>query len=136
MTHTRQTSEAERMSDTQLKYLFDYTKFHIGMYTTLTGAVLAFLKFNPKFIAGGEPWLRVCLIVTLFSFLGAGACGGAIASNIPDCKHNEDFATKELTALGIKHLKYPILAHREHGLFWFGILVAAVSIALSVLWPR
>jgi hypothetical protein len=137
MSVRHETGEKERMSEGQLKFLFDYTKFHIGMYTTLIGAVIAFLKFTPGFTPGGEPWwLRLCLVVTLFCFLGAGACGGAIASNIPDCLPSEDFSTKELTALGIKPLKYPILAHYEHGFFWTGILFAAVSIALSVLSPR
>jgi hypothetical protein len=78
-------SEKEKVSESQLKFLFDYTKFHIGMYTTLMGAVVAFLKFNAKFTAAGEPWwLRLCLVITLLCFLGAGVCGGAIASNIPD----------------------------------------------------
>jgi hypothetical protein len=105
------------------------------MCTTLTGAVLALLKLNPTFLAGGAHWLRWCLLITLLCFLGAGACGGAIASNIPDCKPSEDFATKELQALWTKGLKYPKLACGEHSLFWFGILVAVASIAVSALMP-
>jgi hypothetical protein len=136
MNAVSETVKKETMSDRQLKFLFDYTKFHIGLYTTLMGAVVAFLKFTHGLSEGEQPWwLRLCLVVTLFCFLGAGACGGAIASNIPDCKRSEDFATKDLTALGIRHLKYPRLAHWEHAFFWTGILVAATSIAFSVLWP-
>lgn len=44
----------QKMTEKQLKYSFAYTKFHIGMYTTSIGAVIAFLKFNPKLVAGGE----------------------------------------------------------------------------------
>jgi hypothetical protein len=100
------------------------------MYTTLTSALLAILKFNQP----SAHWLRVCLAFTLIFFLCAGACGGAIASNIPNFATFEEFDGKELEVFGIRSLKYRSWAHLEHGLFWIGILIAAVSIGISVFW--
>jgi hypothetical protein len=116
------------MNDSQLKNLFDYTKFHIGMYTTLTSALLAVLRFNQS----SAQWLRICIVISLFCFLVAGACGGAIASNIPNFKTFADFEKDGLEVFGIRSLKYRNWAHFEHGFFWIGIVIAVVSIAISV----
>jgi hypothetical protein len=43
--------EEGQMMDEQLKSVYDYTKFHIGLYTTLITAVIAFRKF----VLGAEP---------------------------------------------------------------------------------
>jgi hypothetical protein len=110
-------------ADPQLKMLFDYTIFHIGLYTTLVTALFALLTF-------GHEHKRVKLSLsplkwTVGFFLLAGAAGGAIASNIP---HYRDFATYSsagLTAFGFIPLpSYSWLEHIEHAAFWFGIFFA------------
>ena len=63
----------------QIKLLFDYTKFHIGLYTTLAGALVAAL--GSSFAEDVISWalgLGILLIAL------AGLCGGVVASSLPD----------------------------------------------------
>src|SRR5947209_14009409 len=64
----------------QLRLLFDYTKFHIGLYTTVAtifGGLIAAsdkgpFKFHPKLLFASV----ACICI-------AGIAGGTIASSIP-----------------------------------------------------
>src|SRR5262249_26092041 len=75
-------SEAEIQLE-QLKLLFDYTKFHIGLYTTLTAAYIALItsEYGKKFLVPN----RVFVWSAVVMFLVAGLAGGIIASN--SCPH-------------------------------------------------
>ena len=67
--------------DEQLKHLFDYTKFHMGMYTTLITAVIGVFA-NENLKTGylkHLPYIKISIVL----FLVAGAAGGLIASSIP-----------------------------------------------------
>src|SRR5437868_2643545 len=64
----------------RLKLLFDYTKFHIGLYATLAAALITLL--NGDFLGTFRPekhlmWAAIILIAA------AGLAGGVIASTIP-----------------------------------------------------
>jgi hypothetical protein len=116
-------------ADPQLRMLFDYTIFHIGLYTSLVSAVFALTTFGDKHPRiKKRAWL---LKVTVISFLLAGAAGGAIASNIPEYKTFDCYSSAGLTVfryLGPFH--YSVLAHIEHGAFWVGILFAVTGFLL------
>ncbi len=67
--------------ETQLKFLMDYTLFHIGAYITLSTLLVALLGlegFKQRAMT-----MRRYLMLTLVFFVAAGACGGVVASNIP-----------------------------------------------------
>ena len=65
----------------QLSNLMTYTVFHLGAYITLGAAVIAAGAITNV----DHPALRFSLICMLI----AGACGGVIASNIPEYKTSE-----------------------------------------------
>src|SRR5262249_16003012 len=66
---------------TQLKFLMDYTLFHIGAYITLSKLLVTVLGLEGfKQRAMG---MKYYLFLTLVCFVLAGICGGIVASNIP-----------------------------------------------------
>jgi hypothetical protein len=101
----------------------DYTKFHIGMYTTIFSALVAFLQYkDPVF------WVRGCLGFAIVCFMTAGAAGGVIGSNIPNYESMDDFKKADIGPWGLSWLnarmKYENWAHLEHAAFWLGAVVA------------
>jgi hypothetical protein len=118
------------MEDQRLKTLFNYTKFHIGLYATLiTGlfGVIAYanehkdLKVPAHFLTYAK-----CVAVLI---LVAGAAGGAIASNIADYIDYESFSKASLNVFGVRarFLNYRVFAHIEHAAFWSAVLLSAYT---------
>lgn len=64
--------------DKQLSRLYDYTKFHIGLYLTLATGILAALKYKTT------KNTDIDFAFPLGLLLIAGMCGGIVASNIPN----------------------------------------------------
>ena len=120
-----QTKELE-----QLKLLFDYTKFHIGLYITLAGAYIALMSsdygkrlFSPNKLAG----------VAVVAFLITGLAGGIIASS---CSHHTSFTKLMATKIAPffkREFPCPLIpnghgwANIEHTAFWVGIVAAVLS---------
>ncbi len=65
----------------QLKLLYDYGKFHIGLYGTLLVALIAILKVKGEQLRGWSVW---CLRVTVVLLLLAAMTGSVIPSSILD----------------------------------------------------
>src|SRR5438067_2237476 len=64
----------------QVKLLFDYTKFHIGLYTTLASVLVAALgaSFAKEWQIHRELVAAAIVLIAL-----AGLFGGVIASSLP-----------------------------------------------------
>jgi hypothetical protein len=107
----------------QLKLLFDYTKFHIGIYATLITALVAAREYwpgpTPGFLKG-----------TLAAFLVAGAAGGVVASNIPAFQSYSTFTTALIGVLWFQ-MKGDSWVHVEHAAFWLGILWAVGNVLIG-----
>ncbi len=128
----------------QLKLLFDYTKFHIGLYTTLVTLLIAFIKLGP-----GEPDLlqQISIALTVLLFVLAGACGGVVASNIPHYRRFSDFMAapigprwlraerwtkKSRSAMAASPLAGANWVSCEHAFFWLGIASAVIGAGLNL----
>ena len=83
-------------SDNQLNHLFDYTKFHIGVYMTLIGILLA-VEVKDQLPGGG--CLDVIIMLTIGCYMLAGAAGGAIISNIPGYQSFAEYKDASLPVL-------------------------------------
>jgi hypothetical protein len=116
------------LEDHRLELLMSYTVFHIGLYMSLTAALIAALELKqaafPKVTVNGA----ICL------FLVAGACGGIIAINVAEFDANthpvsEFYGDYPLSLLWRPwpFLKYRYLEHTEHTLFWIGTIWLAGS---------
>ena len=129
---------AKQDLDAGLANLYDYTKFHIGMYATVFAASAAAAKF-----ASPVPGFSlVCVIVAMVCFMVAGACGGVIASHVPHM-HREmvDGGVADLWTIPIG----PSLASftrpcrwwaiREHLAFWVGAFLCFLAVLWSLCGP-
>lgn len=118
----------------QLKLLFDYTKFHIGVYATLVSLLIGFISLGP---ASLHPIQHLCLAATTVAFVLAGACGGVVASNIPNLSGMEDFRNSDLGTAWLfpnwLRMKGPKWATLEHLFFWIGIIIALVGLVPGLL---
>lgn len=112
----------------QLKLLFDYTKFHILLYTTLITLLIGLFAFGVDIESATQ--FRKVMKPVVVCFLIAGAAGGVIASNIPKFDRFSTFWDgQSISPFGCKFLNFPgkWWANIEHGAFWIGILIAISS---------
>lgn len=114
------------MMDDQLKQLFDYTKFHIGMYTTLIAAIIG--VFANDMLKAKYTRLVPYIKFTIVMFLIAGAAGGLVASSIPFFTKFEEFRTAKLGPWGLELIPSIICTHIEHTAFWLGCLGATFGL--------
>jgi hypothetical protein len=113
----------------RLKLLFDYTKFHIGLYTTVAtifGGLIAVsdklpFKFHPMFLLASI--IFICI---------AGAAGGTVASSIPGYSSYTTFWNATIGPFRIKKLKAEYWTYIEHTAFWIAVFLAVLSIHPSV----
>ena len=129
----RNIEQKPQESDKRLERLYDYTKFHIGIYLSaaagLTGLISA--------IAGGKlPETFTNLVgspaflgLSLFFMVLAGACGGVVATSVTECKSFEDFWG---TPTGPSWRRQGPLGKSwvaaEHLFFWLSLACALVSV--------
>lgn len=112
--------------------LYDYTKFHIGLYATLVTVTLGVINL-------GEPVNISPLQEDLLGFVAllfalAGGAGGIVCTNCirfssdAEVDRNERcvFWGNRLPVITIQHI-----ANVEHALFWLGILVALYSLTMT-----
>ena len=116
----------------QLKLLFDYTKFHIGLYTTLATLVLTALGLKNK--AGWDvafiPWLMWISVLTLGV---AGFAGGVIAGTIPQREGFSDFWDNETGPYRLKMLSGQAWTYVEHSSFWLAVIAAVLAFFLPAV---
>lgn len=106
----------------------EYTKFHIGLYITLFGAALAYVKskdftHTPTEISFVK-WAMVCFVV-------AGLAGGIIAGNIPYHKTFDDFKVKWIGPYKWELMPFEVCAGIEHTVFWVGVLLIVLGFLVS-----
>jgi hypothetical protein len=120
--------------DRRLDRLFDYTKFHIGIYLTIAGAAVTLLSAAAKQDSDSENTITSLIGDPLMLLAGAlcvvlaGAAGGIIASS---ATQYESFDKLYKDRLGPDKLRlftgrYWILI--EHQAFWLGLLLIACSL--------
>jgi hypothetical protein len=114
-----------------LELLFDYTKFHIGVYLTLAAAYITLAtskigamlpKLNPKFV-----WPAIIFIIV------AGFAGGVIASSITQSRSTNvsDFLKEKTGPWSMKLFSGKWWTYIEHTSFWVGIICVVLSFAYS-----
>ncbi len=121
----------------QLKLLFDYTKFHILLYTTLITLMLGLFIFGTGASGTGDAVvakLRLPMKFVVFFFLIAGGAGGVIGSSIsstPRYSKLKDFLDDYISPYNIDIKILKLKGHTwiniEHGAFWLGITIAVFS---------
>ena len=117
--------------DKRLERLFDYTKWHIGIYLSIGGGTVALLASEKSkqvisFLVGSKALLGI----SLFLMVVAGAAGGVIASSITTCKTFEEFWDKPQGPVEWKPMRGRYWPKVEHLSFWASL----IFLGLGVLW--
>ena len=84
----------------QVKLLFEYTKFHLGVYTTLAAALIALVntEFGKNINLPREfVWAAVVFIAL------AGVAGGIVASTLPHMTTLGDFWGSRIGPFRVKN---------------------------------
>jgi hypothetical protein len=118
------------MMDDQLKQLYDYTKFHIGMYTTLVTVIIA--VFANDTLKQAYSHFVPFMVITLLFFIIAGLFGGLVASSVPFYATFYEFTKSRLGPWDSKLFPALICIHLEHSAFWAGCLTAAGGFVWTV----
>jgi hypothetical protein len=117
--------------DEQLKTLFDYTKFHIGIYITIGTALVAALAFdqtnNVHFSLGHCARIGFQIALGLQGLAGLG--GGIICTHLIRYTTFKAFSEKQTIGFG---LSFCFWEKFEHYSFWLSIAIAAVCGAFLI----
>jgi hypothetical protein len=122
----------------RLKLLMEYTRFHIGLYITLFGVVISFMKYKRPEL---NRW-DIFLVFGVICFFLAGACGGIIGSHIPDATSFRDmerpFGPFDAWTWGERSFllkPYADWATWEHLFFWIGAIAIGSRLVCMILTP-
>jgi hypothetical protein len=117
---------------TQLKFLMDYTIFHIGAYITLSTLLVALLGLEGlKQRAMG---MKYFLLLTLVCFMLAGICGGIVASNIPYFTSVDQFSDKNIGPFfAVRAFPLIVWTSAEHVFFWVGVSSALIGVPIIIV---
>jgi hypothetical protein len=120
----------------QLKQIYDYAKFHIGLYATVNTALVAIASFSFKDNQLLLPY-RWCFFIIFLFFLLAGVGGGLVASHIAYSKWEPaqvnkllDGFTQPTVSNPFKWSQYKLFTVIEHYAFWAGVVFGLVVLML------
>lgn len=121
--------------DKQLERLYDYTKFHIGIYLGFAGGIVGLISTAAEgpakieFITSlvGCPSFLWLSLLTMFI---AGVAGAIVATSTIECKTYAEFTNEAQGAFGWEYLNGKQWVSIEHGAFWISLLFFASSILL------
>ena len=121
------------MEDKQLERLYDYTKFHIGIYLSAAGGLAALISAaaegatKQSYFASlvGCPWA----LAASFGFMVlAGIAGAVVATSTIESMSYQAFLTSNHGAYGINPFSGKAWVTIEHASFWFSLLWLAIGI--------
>jgi hypothetical protein len=132
----RATSETSaRLKSVEL--LYDYTKFHIGVYITLTASYItvASIKVHDNPVLEVNP---ILLCPAVLAFLLAGFAGGVIISSITQSvgKGSPEFLETKIGPWRSELFRARTWTYVEHNAFWVGLIMAILSFVRESVWTR
>jgi hypothetical protein len=125
------------MEDKQLERLYDYTKFHIGIYLSAAGGLTALIATSAKAVSEtdaitsliGAPW---ALGLSFIFVVLAGISGAVVAtSTIESTSYHNFMDSYQGAAFGPKPFKGKRWVTLEHTFFWLSLLFLSIGIFSS-----
>ncbi len=117
--------------DARLERLYDYTKFHIGIYilAATTMITVAGSEDQSSFLDGliKHPW---ALLGAIAAMALAGAAGGIIVSSCAIARKLEEVWDRKIGPWGWRWMSGRSLARLEHAAFWASVLLFATAALL------
>jgi len=111
----------------QLQLLFNYTKSHIGLYTTIA-IIFAALLASEKSVFHFH---RGLLLMSVIFICVAGFAGGIIASSCAHFTSRNDLWATRIGPSRCKCLEGEYWTYVEHTAFWAGIVTALLSVLIG-----
>jgi hypothetical protein len=120
--------ERAKLDYEQVKVLFDYTKFHIGVYTTLITIIVTGLYYLR--ITQGVNFKPNLLFIygSMVMFGIAGLSGGIIASTLPHHSSIKEFWKERIGPFRLRIMSGEFWTYCEHTAFWLGVVSAVLSL--------
>lgn len=119
-----------------LELLYDYTKFHIGVYLSMGSALIALMALRR-----GEPGVLIfpvhkpLLMAAVAAIAFAGCAGGVIVSSITQstADSSQDFLDSPIGPWRWKRARLPglVWTEIEHSAFWIGLALAVLAVAFG-----
>jgi large-conductance mechanosensitive channel len=112
----------------QVKLLFDYTKFHITVYTTLAGVLLTFSASDfakQRAVPVGYVYGAIACIVV------AGIAAGIVAASLPALTGQLDFWNVKTGPYKSSLLTLRSWTFVEHTFFWLAVFMIVLAFVLS-----
>lgn len=106
--------------------MFDYTKFHIGVYISLASAVVAVLGLKKTYQFEVEASL---MIIGVINIMIAGLAGGTIVSRLTQVLSYDEFWTMKTGPGRAAWLTGEEWTYLEHASFWIGLVCIFIAIA-------
>jgi hypothetical protein len=118
----------------KIKMVYDYAKFHIGLYASVVGASIAIGKIDGT-EAVAHPFLKILALLGISLVVAAGACGAMVAVNTPDLLHltYEKFKSHRLVALNFLSMRVDKWLFLEHRFFWGGLALILTASLISFI---
>lgn len=124
------------MEDKQLERLYDYTKFHIGIYLSAAGGLAALISTSAKGVTKadyittliGAPW---ALGLSFVFIVLAGISGAVVATSAIESASYQGFISAELGAYGVTPFTGRTWVTMEHAFFWLGLAFLSIGIFSS-----
>jgi len=117
----------------KLKMLLDYTKFHLGVYLSLLGGIVAFVSsdWGPPL---NRPAVRCLLCISVILLAVAGACGGVVGATAVGYASYKDFRDAQIGPSYLHLMSGGAWVGWEHGCFWTAVTLMVV--ALTIFLPN
>jgi hypothetical protein len=127
--HTR----GETVEDKQLERLYDYTKFHIGIYLSAAGGLAALISAaaagsaERSYFASlvGSP---LALAASFGFMVAAGIAGAVVATSTIESASYKAFLIARHGAYGLNPFSGKAWVTIEHASFWLSLLCLAIGI--------
>lgn len=123
------------MEDKQLERLYDYTKFHIGIYLSAAGGLAALISTaaeGSKAAYIGSLIGSPMALATAFAFMVlAGIAGAVVATSTIENSSYVTFLKTKQGAYGIEPFVGRTWITIEHACFWFSLVALGIGVFSS-----
>ncbi|TCG04163.1 hypothetical protein BZM27_42835 [Paraburkholderia steynii] len=113
--------------DKRLARLYDYTKFHIGIYLSAAGALATLIVAIANGSVTSTIFLSLAdsptaLVIGLVCMTCAAVCGGCVATSAIECRTYEELMEERQGVLGSRLWRGKYWVWLEHFFFWASVL--------------
>ena len=109
--------------------LFDYTKFHVGLYGSLVFGTVALVTIGDT-VALRESLVLLLVVYAVVSWVIAGFCGGTILGSLVD--FDGPLCCFRAERWGILPIRGRDWESMEHMVFWVGVFSALAAFYFAV----